>query len=359
MPINTGIDRPTKHSLKPITQKEWDSLSPQERNAAGGDYYISDRPKKEGTAAEPAKPGKGKEDPDLWINRYGEEAKRQKQEAMGQAQAMFGDYDKFAADATAANQRTEADLGGYIGQLNTEYANVGNQGWKDYKSLGKGYDAQLDALQKYKGLTDPRMTAEERYMQEQARLGEEQGLRANRDAVLGDLGARGMRGSGAELTNMLGAQQQLGQQRVLGDLGAQANASKRAMTALEGYGRVGGEMRSAEDVVGQFNAGQGQLAREWQSEQQQKIRGQQNTARTTADDTTYGRTQDMANAQANVRKNYNDTLSEFGGRVIDFKRDKAGYKGDIAAADKLAENDDDYGWLLNPIVKPIKRLAGD
>jgi len=309
---------------------------------------ITGVPKKD---PETAGGGGKKEDPDFWLNRAGAEAKEQYGLGMDQANALFGDLDTFRGQAEAANAQTRADLGTYLGQMDTEYGNVGKAGWQDYKSLGAGYDAQLDALNKYKALTDPSITAEERFMMEQARQQEEQGLRSNRDAVMQDLAARGMRGSGAELTNMLGAQQQLGNQRVLADLGAQANASKRAMQALEGYGTTAGQMRSAEDVVGTFNAQQGQAAREWQAQEQQKIRENQNTARTTAGTTTYGRDQDVLNATANTRGFYNDTLNNLGGRVVDFKMKKAGVKEDRAAADMLA-NQEQTGFSLGNIFRP-------
>lgn len=180
---------------------------------------------------------------------------------------MRGTFREYKGGQNALNDSDLAALSKYQGQNAALMSALDNMGWKDVTSGGKGYDAQLDALNQYKGLIDPTVTAQERLMAEVARRNAEQQERSSRDAVMADLGARGLRSSGAELTNMLGARQQIGQDRVLADMAMNANAVNRGMTALEGYGRTAGQMRNADDVISMFNGQQGQLAKQWGEEQ--------------------------------------------------------------------------------------------
>lgn len=177
-------------------------------------------------------------------------------------QQLAGGFGKYKGEQDALNESDLAELARYKGQIPGLRDQIAGLEWKDVKSGGPGYEAQLDALQKYKGLTDPTMTAQERFIMEKGRREQEQQERSSRDAVMRDLGARGLRSAGAELTNMLGAQQLTGQNRVMSNLGAQANAVERSMQALQGYGNTAGQMRSADDVIATFNGQQGQLARE-------------------------------------------------------------------------------------------------
>lgn len=123
-----------------------------------------------------------------------------------------------------------------------------------------GLSAQKDALGQYKALTNPEVTAQERFIYEQARLKQEQDERNSRSAVTSDLRARGMGGSGMELTSMLGLQQQQSQNRLLSDLGAQSNAVSRSMQALQGYGNLGTNMQQqAQQALGMYTDAAGQL----------------------------------------------------------------------------------------------------
>lgn len=102
---------------------------------------------------------------------------------------------------------------------------------------------QNEALDQYDQWRNPELTAQERFMQEQMRLEQEQSEKASRDAVYQNLADRGMGGSGLELANMQLGSQQNSQNRLLGDLGAQANAIQRAGAALAGYGQLSGAMQ--------------------------------------------------------------------------------------------------------------------
>lgn len=137
----------------------------------------------------------------------------------------------YADPATIAGQQRA------LGQ----YGNMAAGGW-DLASLAaeagadpESIEAQKYALGKYKGWSDPTVTAEERFIMELARRNEEQDRRAAMEAFLRDLEARGVRGSGAEMGAFLGAQQTTSQNRMLQDLGAEANAVQRAERALAGY----------------------------------------------------------------------------------------------------------------------------
>lgn len=176
----------------------------------------------------------------------------------------------YGAEMSGYNNADQAALGNYTGAMDQRIAGLGNLSWQDAQSAGEGLDAQRNALSQYQGLTTPGVTAQERLMAEQARRASEQQERASRDAVMTDMAARGVRGSGAELTNMLGSQQLTGQNRVLADMAMNANAVDRSMQALRGYADTAGQMRSSEDVISMFNAQQGQAAKQWQEDQAAK-----------------------------------------------------------------------------------------
>ena len=128
--------------------------------------------------------------------------------------------------------------------------------------------AQKEAIDKYRGLTDPTVTAKEKFLMMQSRVGEEQSRKSAMDAALQDMQRRGVRSGGAEMSALLGAQQTTSQNRLMQDLGTQAGAVDRSMQAIEGLGRVSGEARgqsfnesfktgSAADEIAMFNTTQG------------------------------------------------------------------------------------------------------
>lgn len=137
-----------------------------------------------------------------------------------------------------------------------------------------GGDEQREAMNRYKALTSPEITAQERYLAEIARRSFESQDRSNREAVLQDLSMRGLRSGGAEIASALANQERLGQDRTLAELGLQANAVGRSMQALQGYSQSAsnlraadlqamglyvdatGQLRSMNDAVGMFNTNQ-------------------------------------------------------------------------------------------------------
>lgn len=117
----------------------------------------------------------------------------------------------------------------------------------------EAYAAQKSALSQYGALTNPEVTDAERFIYEKERLGAEQSERANREANMASLRQRGMGGSGMELTNTALANQQTSQNRLLGDLGANAAAVARSMQALQGYGALSTDMVNSSNQLASAN----------------------------------------------------------------------------------------------------------
>lgn len=117
----------------------------------------------------------------------------------------------------------------------------------------EAYAAQQDALKQYGALTTPKLTDAERFIYENERLMAERDERANREAVMSGLRQRGMGGSGMELVNSQLANQQTSQNRLLGDLGANAQAINRSMQALAGYGGLASTMNDQANQLAMSN----------------------------------------------------------------------------------------------------------
>jgi hypothetical protein len=110
--------------------------------------------------------------------------------------------------------------------------------------------AQKQSMDKTWGLTDTKETAEERLMREVARRSMETDLRGQREAQANDLRTRGAYGSGAELAGFYGAQQEAAQRRSLEEMGANANAQKRAILALDSFGTQAANLGAQDVQVG-------------------------------------------------------------------------------------------------------------
>lgn len=139
------------------------------------------------------------------------------------------------------------------------------------EDLDSGSKDQREVMEKYKALSDPTATAQERYLAEIARRSFESQDRSNREAVQQDLAMRGLRSGGAEIAGNQAAQERLGQDRTLAELGLQANAIGRSMQAMGGWqqsadsirgmdqnamGMLGNQVnaiRGMNDAVGMFN----------------------------------------------------------------------------------------------------------
>jgi len=205
-------------------------------------------------------------------------------QALGNFNSIYGgslDYQAAQAQQTQAKYETAA----YINAQQTlaklkQYASDPSDVKRQKDAIeqlrgmvdgGEWHDSLADARDKYKGLTDPEVTAQERFIMENFRQTREDQERASREGVLANLGARGLRSGAAEQTAMLQSQQELGRQGVLEELGAQANAIGRSQQALEGYANTSamgrqsqlqamgmyidaaGNLRSMNDTVGMYN----------------------------------------------------------------------------------------------------------
>lgn len=137
---------------------------------------------------------------------------------------------------------------------------------------GEWNDSLRDVRDKYKSLSDPEITDQERFMMEQFRQNSEGQMRSNREALNTDLAQRGIRSGASEQVGLGAYNQQVGGDRVLTELGAGANAINRSMAAMSGwddasaqgrqaelqamgmYSDAAGNLRQMNDQVGEFNA---------------------------------------------------------------------------------------------------------
>jgi hypothetical protein len=114
------------------------------------------------------------------------------------------------------------------------------------QELATGGNDQREVLEKYKALSDPNITAQERYLAEIARRSFESQDRGSREAVLSDQAARGVRSGASEIASSLANQERFGQDRTLAELGLQANAVGRSMQALGGWQQSADSLRAAQ-----------------------------------------------------------------------------------------------------------------
>lgn len=147
----------------------------------------------------------------------------------------------------------------------------------------EAYKSAMDALHQMGSLTTPHLTDAENFLYEQARQAQEMDERAISSARMSDLRRRNMAGGGAELTQGALDAQRTSQNRVLSDLGANAQAVARATGMLQSYGQLGNAMNSEANGLATGNANrqlqalgmyeQGSEVAEQQSFQQEYDRG--------------------------------------------------------------------------------------
>lgn len=136
------------------------------------------------------------------------------------------------------------------------------------------YASARDALQHFTDLSNPEVTAQEKFIYEQARLKQEQDDRSSRGAVMSNLRQRGMSGSGAEIGDMALASQRTSQNRLLSDLGAQSNAIGRAMTALQGQAGLSSQLNAQGNALAAGNADRQTQAQAMASQAYAQLRAQ-------------------------------------------------------------------------------------
>jgi hypothetical protein len=97
-------------------------------------------------------------------------------------------------------------------------------------------------------------TALEKERRAAARAGEDQWIRGQRDADTADLAERGMAGSGAAITSLLGGQQQAGNRLASAGLETDAALEQRALDAMTAGGGLATTMRNSGDNFAALNA---------------------------------------------------------------------------------------------------------
>lgn len=112
--------------------------------------------------------------------------------------------------------------------------------------LEHGGDKQRDVYDRYNEISHPEMTADERNILAQSQQQYATLDKSNRDAVSKDLSARGINSGAAQIAGQQTSQDQLGQQRVAGVLGAQAQSVQRAFAALQGMQSTADQLRTGD-----------------------------------------------------------------------------------------------------------------
>lgn len=232
-----------------------------------------------------------------------------------QAQAQMAQLYQYASDPSDVKRQQEA-----IEQL------------KGMINGGEWNDSLRDVRDKYKALTDPQITAQERYIMENFNQRREDLDRSKREAVMSNLGARGLRSGAAEQTGMLQSQQEMGRQEVLAGLGAEANAVGRSQQALAGYANTSaagrnsqlqamgmyvdaaGNLRQMDDQVGEFNTHEANTNSMFNAGQQNEVNmfntGQTNNARANNQATRLSGAQGFAD-ESNAIRQSNDYVGTF------------------------------------------------
>lgn len=118
----------------------------------------------------------------------------------------------------------------------------------------ESYKNATDARDKYKALSDPTVTAQERLMYELALQKQEQDERGVREALQADARQRGVSGYGAEIARSGIAAQQSSRNRMLADMAAGANAIDRSQQAMAGWAQTSLGLNDAANNIAQNNA---------------------------------------------------------------------------------------------------------
>jgi hypothetical protein len=194
---------------------------------------------------------------------------------LGQAMAAYNDQGAEAADVfqfrmNELNNEDRAALASYVAKTNPMLAEQIARGSSD-----KYVQQQQDVYNKYKELSDPQITAQERFIAELARRQTEASDKSSRDAAYQAMKQRGSTSAGTQIAAQLANRQATAQDRVLAELGLSASAQQRAMGALQGQGTVAEQLRNADDKMRNF---QDQYAQNDAVRRYQVAQGQQNSA---------------------------------------------------------------------------------
>lgn len=154
-------------------------------------------------------------------------------------------------------------------------ATVDRSAFEDIEGDPRLRQAQLDALSELQEVgRQGGLTAQDRSRLEQIRNQTATADRGRRDAIMQNMRARGMGGSGNELLAQLQSAQAATDQASAEGLGVEAMAEQRKMDAIMGAGQLGGSIRGqdfgeastvagAQDALSKFNAANTQQARQF------------------------------------------------------------------------------------------------
>lgn len=111
---------------------------------------------------------------------------------------------------------------------------------------------QTNAIQQFKNNYNPEVTDQERFLAELARRKFEGDDQSSREAVMQQLAGRGLKSGGLVIAGQQQAQQQMSQDRMLNELGLNANAVQRAERNRVDYSNASDSLRNADDAMRHF-----------------------------------------------------------------------------------------------------------
>jgi len=117
-----------------------------------------------------------------------------------------------------------------------------------------GLDAQTEALGGYRDIVNEQgLTAIDRARIAQSHQGQEQELRANREAIMQNAQEQGRAGGQAQLLAQMQASQGTANMRAMNDLQTNALGLQRKDAAIGSMGDLGGTIQTAQDSIDRFN----------------------------------------------------------------------------------------------------------
>lgn len=252
------------------------------------------------------------------------EASTKQQAALDALISQYADLDKQDQNALAK----------YLEQTDPYMAEIIAKGEnpEDVQRQLEAYNTQKEAVDKYKELSDPTVTAKERYMSELARRQFESADLSNRQAVSEQMANRGLRSGGQEIAANQSSQMQLAQDRLLKELGIQGQAVDRSMKALEGWERGANDLGLAAGAIRTADASERHWQAEWKGKEATRIAGLAGTRKTQSDTTT-------GNIGQRAHQGYT-AKGETADKQYQWGQDAIG--GDIKAVDFDYQNASDY-----------------
>lgn len=185
---------------------------------------------------------------------------------------------------------------------------------------------QEDAVQQFKNNYNPQTTDQERFLAELARRKFEGDDKSSRDAVMQQLAGRGLKSGGLVIANQQATQQQLSQDRMMNELGLNANAVDRAERNRVDYSNASNSLRNADDAMRNFQDqyAQNDAVRRGNLAQQRDQQNLNTTGQITARDTSNYNARTESN-----NLNYGRNLDYYNGATQtvndNFSRTQAGY----------------------------------